>query len=84
MCAFVKGPDGEFEIDEHEPPFSEDELQTAAYFLTVEPSSRQSRRDRCPHQTRCVDTETCIRNIAWYRRYQPEIERDLTERGLQP
>lgn len=38
------------------------------------PSSRQRRRDRCPHTPPCPNTTVCIEDICWYLRHRRELE----------
>ena len=75
MCALGK-PDarGQYQFDPNEPPFSEDELD-AAYQLRkkVRPDVKQKRRDHCPHTPMCTSLAECLENIAWFLRYQREL-----------
>lgn len=75
-----------FEWDELEPPFTEAEMSRARHVRRVNPlpSVFQKRPDHCPHQQRCANIHECLESIAWYLRYQSDIEAHLTAIGKQP
>lgn len=57
-----------------DPPFTLEELTRAALLRqAVSPDWRGSRRDQCPHTPMCSSWDDCVRFIAWYLRWEPEL-----------
>ena len=80
--SFVKPrQDGQFIWDPNEPDFSTAEISTAqALRENHTPDASLRRRDQCPHTPGpCSSTIECLEKIAWYLRYQREIEAWLYE-----
>ncbi len=84
MCALGNLHEGRFEWDTVEPPFSESELSAAAALRARGGDLRLKRKDQCPHTPPCGSVRECLEAIAWYLRYRPDIEQQLTDAELQP
>lgn len=76
MCALGNYTNEGWDVDPNEAPFTEDELEKALNLRQrVHPDSRFTKRaDRCPHPKPCESLDSCVERIAWYLRYQREIE----------
>ncbi len=82
---FIEPDDaGVFLVDPKEPRFTEDEIAQARRIRMTLPHPQSLRADLCPHREPCGSVPACLERIAWYRRYQAQIEAHLTEHDLQP
>lgn len=75
-----KDDDGEYILDQNEPPFEAWELERAEGLLKLWDAAQwkpeQMVRPKCPHgSSPCQTRGECIEKIAWWRRYIREIER---------
>jgi hypothetical protein len=56
--------------DEHEPPFSEAELDKALDWRQRHSKKTAARPDLCPHEEVCESLQDCVEKIAWYFRHR--------------
>lgn len=82
VIAFVSPAPGVFDWDPQEPPFSDEELTKALSVRRTFADPSLKRKDSCPHPEPCKTVRECLDKIAWYLRYQHQIEASLSEAAL--